>query len=65
MTDDEKLERLFVEGVFDRELPAEYQEVVKALTPNEVEAISSITKRLNQVQGFLTEDRVYGPFTKF
>lgn len=63
--DEAKLQRLIDEGVFDADLPEPYRDVVRALTPNEVEAISSINKRLLQVQGLVTGEVMFGPFTKF
>jgi len=64
--DEAKLQRLIDEGVFDPDLPEPYRDVVRALTPNEVEAISSINKRLKQVQQVVNDSAVvFGPFTKF
>ena len=65
MTDDEKLQRLIDEGVFDPGLPEEYKAVIRGLTPNEVEVISSINKRLVHVEQLIERRVAFGPFTKF
>jgi hypothetical protein len=65
MTDDEKVQRLIDEGVFDAELPDDYRDVIKALTPNEVEAISSINKRVQQVQKLKPGDPGIDRYAKF
>jgi len=64
--DEAKLQRLIDEGVFDEGLPEPYREVIKALTPDEVEIISSINKRLVGVQELVNNPEIlFGPFTKF
>jgi hypothetical protein len=63
--DEAKLQRLIDEGVFDPELPEEYADVIRGLTPDEVEVISSINKRLLLVQEKVPGVEAFGPVTKF
>jgi hypothetical protein len=65
MTDDEKVERLIAEGVFEDNLPEDYQDVVRGLTPNEVEAISSINKRFQQVEKLKPDEPGIDRYAKF
>lgn len=48
-SDDEKVERLIREGVLEAEAPDAYKDVVRGLTPDELEIISSVNKQLQQV----------------
>ena len=66
MTDDEKLQRLIDEGVFDPELlPEEYEAIIRGLTPNEVEVISSINKRMLHVEQLIERGEPVANFGKF
>jgi hypothetical protein len=63
--DEAKLQRLIDEGVFDPGLPDDYGDVIRGLTPDEVEVISSINKRLQLVERLGPDEPDIKMYTKF